>query len=53
MGWGNSLALVGLAFVLIVGVLLYVEARRQNKQFVHYKDVAQPGCFQVGKDLKS
>jgi hypothetical protein len=48
MGWANALCLVGLAFALLIGVLLYVEARRQN-EVIKYHKVNQPGCFQVGK----
>jgi hypothetical protein len=51
MGWGSSLCLVGLGFVLLIGVLLYVEARQQNK-VIKYHKVNQPGCFMIGKDCK-
>jgi hypothetical protein len=51
MGWANSLILVGLGFALTIGVVLYVEARRQN-EVIKYHKVNQPGCFMVGKDCK-
>lgn len=54
MGWANSLVLVGLAFVLLIGVLLHLEARAQNKQFVSNKklNADSPGAFMVGRDVK-
>lgn len=54
MGWASGLILVGLAFVGLVGTLLHLEARRQNKQFVSNKRLNEhvPGAFMVGRDVK-
>ena len=54
MGWGNGLILAGLLFVGVIGWVLHIEAKRQNRQFVSNKRLNQyaPRCFQVGKDVK-
>ena len=52
MGWANALVLVCLLAAGLIGLVLYIEARRQNRQVIKYRDVNQPGCFQIGKDIK-